>query len=235
MGAREAAPGRTLPPTLQAYQSCLSALLPPPPLPAPTRPPEASSVTFLSSHSSYLWSQVRACLPEDWEERGCPTLSHSFSGCARPRPGRQVHLLEGMLGAAGVLPRWSAPSGVSLRGGKGPQGGWGGREEGEHDFGQRGFDLPNVIRQEGADARSRVTPGSHRRCPAQVFTRGNSWQAGRWAGAHRRHRVAISSGEKRWARPAWRRLQPPARSSFQGREGGRLPRRERAPSWCERG
>lgn len=29
----------------------------------------------------------------------------------------------------------------------------------------------------GTNARACVTPGSHRRCPEQVFTRGHSWQA----------------------------------------------------------
>lgn len=67
----------------------------------------------------------------------------------------------------------------------------------------------------------------------QVFTRGNSWQAGPWAGAHHRHRVAISFGEKRWARPVWRRLQPPAGGSFQRREGGGPSGRGRSPGVSE--
>lgn len=84
----------------------------------------------------------------------------------------------------------------------------------------------------GTNSRPCVTPGSHRRCPVQVFTRGNSWQARPWVCAHHRHSVAIrfwkKVGEACLARP-----QPPAQRQHRREGGGRLPPQQWAPSWCE--
>lgn len=59
----------------------------------------------------------------------------------------------------------------------------------------------------------------------QVFTRGNSWQAGRWVGAHHRHRVAISFGKTVG--------EASSPGSFQRRQGGCPSGRGRPPGVSE--
>lgn len=145
--------------------------------------------------SSCLQDQAGACPSEDTrEEQGGPPLSHSFSGRAQPWPQeRQPHLLGGSWG----------PQGSPVSGGQHPPGESQTREGPPPDAGPPLRNKGNVTCDNGAliclmspdrpgtRARSSGTPGSHRRCPAQVFTRGGSWQAGPWAGARHTHRAAI--------------------------------------------
>lgn len=76
--------------------------------------------------------------------------------------------------------------------------------------------------RQGTNARPCVTLGSHRRCPVQVFTRGDSWQARPWVCAHHRHSVAIrfwkKVGEACLANAS---ASSPKAASQGGRAGGR--------------
>lgn len=62
----------------------------------------------------------------------------------------------------------------------------------------------------GTNARLCVTPGSHRRCPVQVFTRGESWQARPLGLCPSQTQPRQSGFGKLWVRFLWPRLQPPA-------------------------
>lgn len=66
----------------------------------------------------------------------------------------------------------------------------------------------------------------------QVFTWGNSWQAGPWASAHRRHRVAISFG-KTVGEACLAEASASSPGSFQRRQGGCPHGRGRPPGVSE--
>lgn len=82
----------------------------------------------------------------------------------------------------------------------------------------------------GTDARPCAAPGSHRRCPGQVFAREALGRPGPWAGARHGHRAA-SRFWKRVARLVWRGfgLRP------EGRVEGRMRGAGRPPRSCARG
>lgn len=66
----------------------------------------------------------------------------------------------------------------------------------------------------------------------QVFTWGNSWQAGPWVGAHLRHRVAISFG-KTVGEACLAEASASSPGSFQRRQGGCPCGRGRPPGASE--